>query len=75
MNQPLQRSNSKIILNSHLSENFKLGRGCCQGDPISPYLFVHCLEFLTLAFKRDINIIGINIRSNQRNRQKILLRK
>ena len=46
-------SNSRIILNGHLSEPFLLERGCRQGDPISPYIFILCSEYLALAFKED----------------------
>ena len=54
-------SNSKIILNGHLSDSFTLHRGCRQGDPISPYLFILCSEFLTLAIKNNDNIEGIKV--------------
>ena len=56
-----QNSNSRIILNGHLSEPFNLHRGCRQGDPISPYLFILCTEFLTLAFKTNNQIEGLKI--------------
>ena len=58
-------SNSHIILNGHLSEAFKLHRGCHQGDPISPYLFILCSEFLTLAIKNNDQIEGIEIENTK----------
>ena len=59
-------SNSRVILNGHLSNSFTLQRGCRQGDPISPYLFILCSEFLTLALKNDINMEGIIINNKER---------
>ena len=58
-------SNSRIILNGHLSDAFALERGCRQGDPISPYLFILCSEFLTLAIKHDDHLRGITIKNNE----------
>ena len=55
------KSNSRVILNGHLSQPFLLHRGCHQGDPISPYLFILCSEYLTLAFKNTNTIEGIKI--------------
>ena len=60
-----KNSNSRLILNGHLSENFLLERGCRQGDPISPYLFIICSEFLTLAIKENVNIEGLTIHNKQ----------
>ena len=54
-----EKSNSRILLNGHLSEPFVLERGCRQGDPISPYLFIMCFELSTLAFKESREIKGI----------------
>ena len=42
----LCQNNSKLRVeqNGHLSNYITLSRGCRQGDPISPYVFVLCAE-------------------------------
>ena len=52
-------SSSKILQNGHLSDKITLGRGCRQGDPISPYLFVLASEFLAEAIRSNSDIKGL----------------
>ena len=56
-----ENSRSRITLNGHLSDPFSLQRGCRQGDPISPYIFILCSEFLALAFKNEPRFNGIKV--------------
>lgn len=52
---------SCIIQNGIISEYFQPERGCRQGDPISPYLFILCAEILGILIRNNKNIKGINI--------------
>ena len=54
-------SSSKILQNGDLSGKIKLGRGCRQGDPISPYILVIAAEILAEAIRSNKNIEGITI--------------
>jgi exonuclease III/hemoglobin-like flavoprotein len=56
---------SCIIQNGHMSDYFKLNRGCRQGDPISPYLFILCAEILGNFIRNDNILKGININGNE----------
>ena len=53
--------NSCVHINGHLSEWFSLQRGCRQGDPISPYIFLLCVEILSILIKNNKNIKGIKV--------------
>ena len=53
------RTESCVIVNGHLSEWFTLQRGCRQGDPLSPYIFILCAEILVAMVRDDSNIKGI----------------
>jgi hypothetical protein len=52
---------SCCLINGHLSEWFYLQRGCRQGDPISPYIFILCAEVLAALIRKNENIKGIKI--------------
>ena len=47
-----------MINNGHISNFFNLERGCCQADPLSPYLFIIGVELLSLQIKSNPKIKG-----------------
>lgn len=57
-------SESCIIQNGFMSDFFKLKRGCRQGDPVSPYVFILCAEILGKMLRTNENVKGININGN-----------
>ena len=58
-------STSKISQNGHFSEKIILERGCRQGDPVSPYLFVLCAEILAEAIRNNSDIKGITLHKQE----------
>ena len=48
-----------------MSEFFGLQRGCRQGDPISPYIFLLCAEVLSQMIRKDNLIKGIIIENKE----------
>jgi len=52
---------SCVIVNSITSSFFGIGRGCRQGDPLSPYIFLLCAEILAIMIRKHENIKGIEI--------------
>ena len=58
-------SESCILQNGHMTEYFILQRGCRQGDPISPYIFILCAEVLSHMIRKDNLIKGILIQNKE----------
>ena len=54
-------SSSKILQNGNFSNKINLERGCRQGDPVSPYLFVLAAETLAKAIRSNKEIKGITL--------------
>ena len=49
---------SKVLQNDFLSEAFKLQKGCKQGYPLSPYIFIIYAEIVSILVK---NYKGIKV--------------
>ena len=52
---------SSVLVNGNPTPWFSIERGCRQGDPISPYIFILCAEILAIMIKEDELIKGIQI--------------
>ena len=55
---------SYILQCGVLSSQINIKRGCRQGDPLSPYLFLLVEEILSLIIEKDTSIKGITIGSH-----------
>ena len=58
----LIESQESCIINAGTTTSyFNLEKGACQGDPLSVYFFILCLEVLFLLVKANHKIRGVNI--------------
>ena len=55
----LNNAESCVMNNGHSTGYFPLERGTRQGDPLSAYLFILCVESLFIQIREDKNIKGI----------------
>ena len=60
-----KNAQSCVINNGHYSEFFQLERGCRQGDPWSPYLFILSIEPLSEYIKQNTDIKGMKFGSRE----------
>ena len=56
---------ASVLQSGFLSEQFDIQRGCRQGDPIAPYLFILCAEILAILIKQNKSIKSICINNTE----------
>lgn len=52
---------STVNVNSRMSRWFDIKRGCRQGDPLSPYVFLICAEILSIMIQQNKRIKGYKV--------------
>ena len=52
---------SSVVVNGKAFSSSQIERGCRQGGPISPYIFILCAEVLACKIRKDKEIKGVQI--------------
>lgn len=52
----ISSSSLAILINGKQTEYFEPSRGIKQGDPLSPYLFILGMKFISMLIHRQISI-------------------
>ena len=55
------REQNHVFSKMDLFRLFQLERGCRQGDPISTYIFIICVEVLGIMIRKSKDVKGIKI--------------
>ena len=56
---------ARVIQSGYASNSIQIGRGCRQGDPISPYLYIIGGQILTVLILHNPDIKGIFIKGTE----------
>ena len=56
---------ASVLQCGYLSDPIQIGRGCRQGDPIAPYLFIICSFFLTVMIDQNKLVKGIKLGNDE----------
>ena len=56
---------ASVLQCGFLSSRIEIKRGCRQGDPIAPYLFIICSQILTILIDQDEKVKGLKIANKE----------